>query len=118
MINKIFLVNKSQLINDRYFVKFIDKIKDEIIIFIDNKNEIRAFSSICPHFGGEIYFDFKNDLLRCKWHDWKFDKKDGKCISFPIKGKLTNYDFNINPNNLKKFKFDIDEDKIYLLVNE
>ena len=93
-------------------------IRDEIIIFIDKNNEIRAFSSICPHFGGEIYFDYKKDLLRCKWHDWKFSKLTGKCTSFDIKGQLKDYGFEVKPNDLKEFKFNINEDKIYLAINE
>ena len=117
-MKEIFLTTKSKLIDDKYFIKFINEVKDEIIVFIDKKEKIRAFSSICPHFGGEIYFDYKNDFLRCKWHDWKFSKEDGGCTSFPIKGKLKNYDFDVKPNNLKEFKFQIKNDNIYLIINE
>ncbi len=40
------------------------------------------------------------------------------CISFPIKGKLKNYDFNVRPNNLKEFKFKIENNNIYLVFSE
>ena len=116
-MKKFFLIDIKQLEKKKYFVKFIEEIKDEIILFIDKEKKIRIFSSICPHFGGEIYFDFKNDCLRCKWHDWKFSKDDGKCISFPIKGKLKDFEFGINPKNLKEFKFDLIDDGIYLTLS-
>ena len=117
-MKQIYLLDKQELIKKKYFIKFIDDIKDEVIVFIDKNNKIRVFSSICPHFGGAIQFDYKNDLLRCKWHGWKFSKLDGKCTSFNIKGQLKNYAFDINPNNLKQFKFDLKIDKIYLTINE
>ncbi len=117
-MKQIYLIDKKELITQKYFVKFIDEVKDEVIIFIDRDNEIRIFSSICPHLGGEIYFDYKKDLLRCKWHNWKFSKLDGKCTSFNIKGQLKNYGFDVKPNNLKEFKFNITNDKIYLDINE
>ena len=117
-MKEIFLINKNKLINDKYFIKFIEEVKDEIIVFIDKKKKIRIFSSICPHFGGEIYFDYKNDFLRCKWHDWRFSKENGVCTSFPIKGKLKDYNFDVKPNNLKEFKFEIKNDNIYLVINE
>jgi|TARA_B110000238_G_C15803247_1_gene301075 nitrite reductase/ring-hydroxylating ferredoxin subunit len=116
-MKQIYLIDKKDLIKKKYFIKFIDEVKDEVIIFIDKVSKIRIFSSICPHFGGEIYFDYQKDLLRCKWHDWRFSKLDGKCSSFNIKGQLKNYGFDVKPNNLKEFKFNITEDKIYLEIN-
>jgi len=117
-MEKIFLITRTNLLKDKYFIKFIEEIKDEIIIFSDKNNDIRILSSICPHFGGEIYFDYKNDVLRCKWHGWKFSKHNGVCTSHPIKGELKNYNFDVIPNNLKKFNFDINDDRIYLKLNE
>ena len=68
------------------------ELKDEIIGFIDQETkEIKIFSSICPHFGGEIYFSGADNSLKCKWHGWKFCKNTGKCLTFPIKGSLNLY---------------------------
>ena len=62
--------------------------------------------------GGSIYYDKKNDYLRCKWHDWKFCKNTGKCLSYPI--KLNPYDFEVRPNNLKNYSVKLKNDEIYL----
>ena len=51
MNKKIFLVDLIRLQQKKFFIKWIDELKDEVIIFIDIKNTIRVFSSICPHFG-------------------------------------------------------------------
>ena len=36
---EIFLINKTKLIKNRYFIKFIEEVKDEIIVFIDKKKK-------------------------------------------------------------------------------
>lgn len=116
MSKKIKLTSINILDKKKYLIFWIDELRDEIIIFKNKNNEIKIFSSICPHFGGEIFYDFKNYVLRCKWHDWIFCSQKGKCLSYPIKGTLKPYDFNVNPNNLKNYKFDLIGNDIYLLM--
>jgi len=101
--NFLYVTSKDILLKERYIIKFYDELKDEIICFLDKDENIKIYSSICPHFGGEIYYDKKNDLLRCKWHDWKFCQETGKCLSYPIKLKLNSYDFDVRPNKLKNY---------------
>ena len=91
-IKTFYLCNKKLLLNKNYFIKWIDEIKDEVIVFLDKSKNIKIFSSICAHFGGEIHFDTSKNELRCKWHNWKFCTKTGKCLTHPIKGKFTNTD--------------------------
>ena len=117
-MKKIFLIKKKYLKKNKFYIKYIEDIRDEVIAFLDKDNVLRIFSSICPHFGGEIFFDFKNDKLRCKWHDWEFCKSTGECLTFKIKTQLRKYDFKINPNNLKKFQFEVIDGKVYILSNE
>ena len=116
-MKQIYLLDKQELIKKKYFIKFIDDIKDEVIVFIDKNNKIRVFSSICPHFGGAIQFDYKNDLLRCKWHGWKFSKENGKCLTHPIKGKLNAYNFEVNPGNLNKYLYLEENKNIFILYD-
>lgn len=114
-MTKSFFLCTSEEINPKgYFIKFIEEIKDEVIAFVDKDKTIKVFSSICPHFGGEIYYSRSEDLLKCKWHDWKFCKNTGKCLTFPIKGRLSLYDFEIKPNNLNKYSTSIIKNKIYI----
>lgn len=49
-------------------IKYIDEIKEEVIIFEDVNKKIKIFSSICPHFGGEINFIKSKNKFKCKWH--------------------------------------------------
>jgi nitrite reductase/ring-hydroxylating ferredoxin subunit len=51
-MKKILLCSIDEINKKKYFIKFIDEIKDEVIAFIDKEtNQIKLFSSICPHFG-------------------------------------------------------------------
>ena len=106
-MNKIFFSKIEQIYANGYLVKFISELKDELIAFVDNETkEIKIYSSICPHFGGEIFYSKKDNCLKCKWHAWKFCKNTGKCLTFPIKGSLNLY-------TIIKKKFRVTEEKFY-----
>ena len=111
---RIYLCEYNDLKKSIYLIKWLEQIKDEIIVFLDQEKKIRIFSSICPHFGGEIYYEKKRNHLICKWHNWKFCKITGKCLTHPIKGRLKNYDFKVNPKKLKNYNYNIQNEKIYL----
>lgn len=112
-LDKIFICNISLLKKNSYKVIWVDNWKDELIIFRNDQDKIKIFSSICPHFGGEIYYDVKEKILRCKWHDWKFCVETGKCLTYQILGKLKAYDFTIDPKNLKNYSYTIENNDIY-----
>ena len=38
-MKQIYLLDKQELIKKKYFIKFIDDIKDEVIVFIDKNNK-------------------------------------------------------------------------------
>ena len=111
----IFLCKLGVLKKNKYIIKFFDELKDEIICFLDKDENIKVFSSICPHFGGEIFYDQKKDLLRCKWHNWKFCNKTGKCLSYPLKLGLNPYEFEVKPDKLKEYNINLENDKIFLI---
>ena len=114
MKNKILICKSIELDKSTYVKKWIEDWKDEIIIF-KKDNKIKLFSSICPHFGGEIVYDNKLKSLKCLWHDWKFCSKSGKCLSHPIRGKLNPYDFEINPQPLKSYTIIESTEGIYAI---
>ena len=115
---KYTICSLSELKTRKRVTKFIDEIKDEISVFWMN-GKPKAISSICPHFGGEFDYDPARELLRCKWHGWKFNLNTCQSLSqwdmyeesslirtilkdakeplgcFPFKGKLQLYDLNI-----------------------
>ena len=115
-MNKIFFSKIEQIYANGYLVKFISELKDELIAFVDNETkEIKIYSSICPHFGGEIFYSKKDNCLKCKWHAWKFCKNTGKCLTFPIKGSLNLYNFEVKPNNLNKYNSEINKNDLYIV---
>jgi len=114
MKNKVLICASIELDKSTYVKKWIEDWKDEIIIF-KKDNKIKLFSSICPHFGGEIVYDNKLMSLKCLWHDWKFCSKSGKCLSHPIRGKLNPYDFEINPQPLKSYEIIESTGEIYAI---
>lgn len=115
MEKKLFICNEVELKKEKFIIKFFEELKDEVIIFFDRNNKINIYSSICPHFGGEIFYDFQKDILKCKWHGWKFCKNTGKCLTHPIKGKLNLYNFEINPNKLNNYLYTKEKNQIYIL---
>ena len=116
--SSLYLTSKKILEKNRFIIKFYKELKDEIICFLDIDKNIKVFSSICPHFGGEIYYDNTNGYLRCKWHDWKFCKNTGKCLSYPINLELNPYEFEIKPDNLKKYNVKSENDEIFIIYEE
>ena len=113
--NKKYIADFKILKKKKFINIWTEDWKDELIIFINDEDKIKIFSSICPHFGGEIKYDSINAILKCSWHDWKFCPKTGSCLSYPIKGKLNPYDFEINPNDLKSYEYHISDKKIYAI---
>jgi len=94
---KIKICNLSELGEKNYFIKWIDKIKDEIIVF-RNSGKIYVKSSICPHFGGTIVYNENEQNLFCYWHGLKFSK-DGNCINQKsFKACLKNYNYELKKN--------------------
>ena len=88
---------RRQGYNKNYFVKWVTKIKDEVIVF-RSEEKIYVKSSICPHFGGPISYDQSKDHLYCSWHGLKFSI-DGKCLNQKnFKPCLNNYDFELKDN--------------------
>ena len=104
--DSMYFCSLKELNEKKYIIKFFDTIKNELIIFKDKFQKIKIFSSICPHFGGEIFFNVNQRKLQCKWHGWKFCAETGKCENFPIRTKLDQYEFKIENNN------------IYVLIND
>lgn len=122
---KIKLCSLSELREKRIVTKWIESIKDEISAFYVG-DDIKVFSTVCPHFGGDFEYHEKKCLLRCKWHGWKFDAKTGESLTdffdyqetsivrkilqtgsgeplgcFPYRGKLNEYRFEVNNEMLE-----------------
>ena len=94
---KIKICNLSQLENKNYLVKWVNKLKDELIV-CKNGKKIYIKSSICPHFGGPIAYNKNENYLYCNWHGLKFSL-DGKCLNQKsFKACLNNYDYEIKDN--------------------
>ena len=114
---EIYLCDMSEIKKNHHFIKWVDEWRDELIVYLDSKNEIKIFSSICPHFGGPITYDKKNNKLKCYWHNFIYSSKDGQCLNHPIKLTLRSYNFKIksseSENNNSKIK-----KKIYAVLNE
>ena len=102
---------------NKILVCFINEIKVEIIFFIDKKQiRLKYFHIFTRIFGGKIFYNRSENNLRCKWHNWKFCRVSGKCLSFLIKGTLNPYNFEISPKNLNRYNSEI-MDKNILIEN-
>ncbi|MBV9378313.1 MAG: Rieske (2Fe-2S) protein [Alphaproteobacteria bacterium] len=62
----------------------------DILVFRRN-GVIRAFSNVCPHFGGPVgYHQMTEGKFTCLWHNLQFDADTGQCLSV-TKFKLREY---------------------------
>ena len=108
----------AELKSKKKVTRYIEALRDEVSVFWMN-GKPKAISSVCPHFGGEFDYDPGKEMLRCRWHGWKFDLHSclslsqwnmyeegslvGKILKeaneplgcFPFKGKLHTYDMNL-----------------------
>ena len=87
----------EELRDKKIITKWVNEWRDEIsALFVQEDDSISVFSSICPHFGGEIELFQNPPQLRCKWHDWRFDIKTGNCLSEVMPTSLRRYSFQEN----------------------
>ena len=61
VMKKFFFCEEKDIDKSEFIIKWIDNLRDEIIIFKDSKKKLKAFSSICPHFGGELIYEKKKE---------------------------------------------------------
>ena len=106
-MKKVFLCNYSDINSNDYVVAEVEDLKDEFIIFLNADMDIKIFSSVCPHFGGEIIYDKGRYILTCKWHAYKFSPDKGRCLTYPK-----------NMPNLTEYNSLIEEEKVFLVLDE
>jgi nitrite reductase/ring-hydroxylating ferredoxin subunit len=52
------------------------------ILVLRRNGVIRAFSNICPHFGGPVgYHQLTDGRFTCLWHNLQYDADTGQCLS-------------------------------------
>lgn len=53
-----------------------------IIALIRVGEEVFAIDGICPHQGGPLAEGEKEGcVITCPWHGWRFDLRDGRCLT-------------------------------------
>jgi nitrite reductase/ring-hydroxylating ferredoxin subunit len=83
----------SELEGAGQFSRWVDN--HDILVFRRN-GVIRAFSNICPHFGGPVgYHKLADGRFTCLWHNLQYDADTGQCLSV-TKFKLREYKLIIN----------------------
>jgi nitrite reductase/ring-hydroxylating ferredoxin subunit len=83
----------SELEGAGQFSRWLDN--HDILVFRRN-GVIRAFSNICPHFGGPVgYHKLADGRFTCLWHNLQYDADTGQCLSV-TKFKLREYKLIIN----------------------
>lgn len=77
----------------------------DILVFRWN-GVIRAFSNICPHFGGPVgYHALRDGKFTCLWHNLQFSADTGQCLS-------------IAKFNLREYKLSIEDGAIFAQLVE
>jgi nitrite reductase/ring-hydroxylating ferredoxin subunit len=94
-MKKFFVCYMDDLSKTGQIIRYFDKIRDELILFKDANNNLKCFSSVCPHLAGEIIY--KDCKLKCKWHGLEYDEK-GSSLNGKVKLHLNEYGVE-NVNN-------------------
>ena len=57
-------------------------------------NEVYAVDAYCPHLGANLGIGgtVKDNCLRCPFHGWLFEGKDGKCVEIPYQEKDSEFE--------------------------
>lgn len=67
------VAHKTELANDRDFVRF--NIKDFEVVIINDKGNYVAFDNLCPHRGARFFTeDFGNQIVKCLYHGWSYSR--------------------------------------------
>jgi nitrite reductase/ring-hydroxylating ferredoxin subunit len=83
----------------------------DVLVFRHN-GTIRAFSNICPHFGGPVgYHQMRNGTFTCLWHNLRFDAATGRCRSVP-KFRLREYRLRIEAGEIYALLVEQSEDEL------
>lgn len=54
------------------------------ILLVHTSDGPRAYSGICPHLGGPLLrATVAADRIRCPWHRYEFDARNGRCQTIP-----------------------------------
>lgn len=49
------------------------------------EGELYALDNTCPHAGGPLgEGTLHGDQVRCPWHGWKFNVRNGQCLKNPV----------------------------------
>jgi nitrite reductase/ring-hydroxylating ferredoxin subunit len=81
---------RDELLRARHVTRWIDALRDEVTMLLVDDTPI-AYSSICPHFGGEFDVRLDRRELQCRWHGWRFDVRSGECLTYPTRCRLRRY---------------------------
>jgi nitrite reductase/ring-hydroxylating ferredoxin subunit len=56
------------------------------VVVVRSGSDVRVFGDMCPHMGAELSeatFCPRAGTLRCKWHGYLFDARDGRFLENP-----------------------------------
>lgn len=81
---------RDELERAGFLTRWLDELRDEVTILLIEGTPV-AYSSICPHFGGEFEVQMNALELRCRWHGWRFDARTGECVTYPTRCRLRRY---------------------------
>ena len=77
---------------------FSEIFRDEILVYKVDQ-EYFACSTFCPHFGGPL--KNTNNVLRCYWHGWEFDRKTHKCLNHDVNCVAKSYLVTVSHGKIK-----------------
>lgn len=85
--------------------QFTRWIKNHDIVVFRADGNIRAFSNVCPHFGGPVgYHKIRRGLFTCLWHNLQFRASDGQCLQLKYR--------------LREYKTEVEDGDIYVQLVE
>jgi nitrite reductase/ring-hydroxylating ferredoxin subunit len=85
--------------------QFTRWVKNHDIVVFRADGRIRAYSNVCPHFGGPIGFHkIRENVFTCLWHNLQYRTSDGQCLTLKFK--------------LREYKTEVENETIYVQLVE
>jgi len=71
-------------------VRGVHYLGEDLVIFRGEDGQVRVADAYCPHLGAHLGKGGKveGNTLRCPFHGWRFDGRDGRCVEIPYAKRI------------------------------
>jgi 3-phenylpropionate/trans-cinnamate dioxygenase ferredoxin subunit len=65
---------------------------------------------------GSIDYQRDGEILRCPWHGWEFDLRNGRSVVDPTNTRVRSYDVVVGELTVETYPVEVDGDTLSILM--